>query len=295
MSFVCVYVFPRLTECIICQNHFSLSRSRARWISTNGSRGLSLVRCWPILVSTERERERERKREGERPIYPVNYQRENSIRVEERSQLCVTTTRKDKLRQERSVDTRAHTVDDAIIIRSFSAFSSKQTMYHPSMWHPIPALDMAAAFRSMRQTACSPNSVGTSPEKSALFNPTHGAFSVSTLLNQASPDHLRFPSTHHPSLTAAAAVHQHQLFSSLFHHYPYAAAFRPLLNGTTGLLTSSTGSNSSLSSSSSSSVARLLGVRPGRQEVQEQRARREPLRQFVVGEEQRRELRQVLR
>ena len=128
-------------------------------------------------------------------------------------------------------------------------------MYHPSMWHPIPALDMAAAFRSMRQTACSPSSIGTSPEKGALFNPTHGAFSVNTLLNQASPDHLRFPSTHHPSLTAAAAVHQHQLFSSLFQHYPYAAAFRPLLNGTTGLLTSSTGSNSSLSSSSSSSVA----------------------------------------
>ncbi|CAF4938091.1 unnamed protein product, partial [Rotaria socialis] len=54
---------------------------------------------------------------------------------------------------------------------------------------------------------------------------------------------------------AAAAVHQHHLFSTLFQHYPYAAAFRPLLNGTTttGLLTSSANSNSSLSSSSESS------------------------------------------
>ncbi|CAF4696613.1 unnamed protein product, partial [Rotaria magnacalcarata] len=62
-----------------------------------------------------------------------------------------------------------------------------------------------------------------------------------------------FPSAH-PSITAAAAAHQHQLFSTLFQHYPYAAAFRPLLNGTTtGLLTSSANSNSSLSSSSESS------------------------------------------
>ncbi|CAF3593005.1 unnamed protein product [Adineta steineri] len=133
-------------------------------------------------------------------------------------------------------------------------------MYHPAMWHPIQPLDMAAAFRSIRQTtSSSPNSTITSPDKNSLsaamaaFNAANGAFSVNTLLNQTSPDHLRFPSTH-PSLTAAAAVHQHHLFSSLFHHYPYAAAFRPLLNGTTtGLLTSSTNSNSSLSSSSSSS------------------------------------------
>ena len=127
------------------------------------------------------------------------------------------------------------------------------------MWHPIQPLDMAAAFRSMRQTTSSPNSTTTSPEKNSLsaavaaFNAANGAFSVNTLLNQTSPDHLRFPSTY-PSLTAAAAVHQHHLFSTLFHHYPYAAAFRPLLNGTTtGLLTSSANSNSSLSSSSSSS------------------------------------------
>jgi hypothetical protein len=131
-------------------------------------------------------------------------------------------------------------------------------MYHPSIWHPIQPLDMAAAFRSLRQTTSSPNSLTTTPEKNSLsaavaaFNAANGAFSVNTLLNQTSPDHLRFPSTH-PSLTAAAAVHQHHLFSTLFHHYPYAAAFRPLLNGTTtGLLTSSTNSNSSLSSSSSS-------------------------------------------
>ena len=132
-------------------------------------------------------------------------------------------------------------------------------MYHPSMWHPIQSLDMAAAFRSIRQTTSSPNSLITSPEKTSLsaavaaFNAANGAFSVNSLLNQTSPDHLRFPSTH-PSLTAAAAAHHHHLFSTLFHHYPYAAAFRPLLNGTTttGLLTSSTNSNSSLSSSSSS-------------------------------------------
>ena len=131
-------------------------------------------------------------------------------------------------------------------------------MYHPSMWHPIQSLDMAAAFRSIHQTTSSPNSTTTSPEKNPLtaavaaFNAANGAFSVNTLLNQTSPDHLRFPSTH-PSLSAAAAVHHHHLFSTLFHHYPYAAAFRPLLNGTTtGLLTSSTNSNSSLSSSSSS-------------------------------------------
>jgi len=132
-------------------------------------------------------------------------------------------------------------------------------MYHPAIWHPIQPLDMAAAFRSIRQTVTSsPNSTITSPEKTSLsaavaaFNAANGAFSVNTLLNQTSPDHLRFPSTH-PSLTAAAAVHHHHLFSTLFHHYPYAAAFRPLLNGTTtGLLTSSTNSTSSLSSSSSS-------------------------------------------
>jgi hypothetical protein len=105
-------------------------------------------------------------------------------------------------------------------------------MYHPSIWHPIQPLDMAAAFRSMRQTTSSPNSIATSPEKNsfsaavAAFNAANGAFSVNTLLNQTSPDHLRFPTTH-PSLTAAAAVHHHHLFSTLFHHYPYAAAFRP--------------------------------------------------------------------
>jgi hypothetical protein len=95
-------------------------------------------------------------------------------------------------------------------------------MYHPSIWHPI---DMAAAFRSMRQTTSSPN---TSPEKSSLsgFN---AAFSVNTLLNQSSPEQLRIPSI----TAAAAAAHQHHLFSSLFQHYPYAAAFRPLFNGTT--------------------------------------------------------------
>ena len=126
------------------------------------------------------------------------------------------------------------------------------------MWHPMPPLDMAAAFRSIRQTTgtSSPNSSSTSPEKASLFNPAHGAFSVNTLLNQTSPDHLRLPSAHPGSLTAAAAAahHHHQLFSTLLHHYPYSAAFRPLLNGATGLLTSSTGSNSSLSSSSSSSI-----------------------------------------
>jgi hypothetical protein len=137
-------------------------------------------------------------------------------------------------------------------------------MYHPSIWHPIQPLDMAAAFRSIRQTTSSPNSITTSPEKTSLsaavaaFNAANGAFSVNTLLNQTSPDHLRFPSTH-PSLSAAAAVHHHHLFSTLFHHYPYAAAFRPLLNGTTtGLLTSSTNSNSSLSSSSSSESSAFL-------------------------------------
>lgn len=132
-------------------------------------------------------------------------------------------------------------------------------MYHPSMWHSMQPLDMAAAFRTIRQTTSSPNSITTSPDKGSLsaavaaFSAANGAFSVNTLLNQTSSDHLRFPSTH-PSLSAAAAVHHHHLFSTLFHHYPYAAAFRPLLNGTsTGLLTSSTHSNSSLSSSSSSS------------------------------------------
>ncbi|CAF0823373.1 unnamed protein product [Adineta steineri] len=93
-------------------------------------------------------------------------------------------------------------------------------MYHPSIWHPI---DMAAAFRSLRQTTSSPN---ISPEKSSVsgFN---AAFSVNTLLNQSSSETLRIP-----SITTATA-HQHNLFSSLFQHYPYAAAFRPLFNGTT--------------------------------------------------------------
>ncbi len=82
-------------------------------------------------------------------------------------------------------------------------------MYHPSMWHPI---DMTTAFRSIHPT--------TSPEKTSLsgFN---AAFSVNTLLNQSSP-----------SVTTTAAAHQHHLLSSLFQHYPYAAAFRPLFNGT---------------------------------------------------------------
>jgi hypothetical protein len=113
-------------------------------------------------------------------------------------------------------------------------------MYHPSIWHPIQPIDMAAAFRSIRQTTLSPN---TSPEKSSgggNFNAANGAFSVNSLLNQSSPDHLRIP-----SLTAVAAAHQHHLFSTLFQHYPYAAAFRPLLNGTSGLLTSSSSSSDS--------------------------------------------------
>ena len=103
------------------------------------------------------------------------------------------------------------------------------------MWHP---LDMAAAFRSIRPTSASPS---TSPEKGSPTTAAHGAFSVNTLLNQSSPESFRFSSTH-PTLTAAAAAaaaaHQHQLFSALFQHYPYATAFRPLLNasGSTSLL-----------------------------------------------------------
>ncbi len=93
-------------------------------------------------------------------------------------------------------------------------------MYHPSIWHPI---DMSTAFRSIRQTTSSQN---TSPEKNSLsgFN---AAFSVNTLLNQSSPS-----ITAAAAAAAAAAAQQHQLFSSLFQHYPYAAAFRPLFNGT---------------------------------------------------------------
>jgi hypothetical protein len=94
-------------------------------------------------------------------------------------------------------------------------------MYHPSIWHPI---DMTAALRSIRQTTSSPNS---SPEKNSVSS-FNAAFSVNTLLNQSSSDHLRIP-----SVNAAAAAHQQHLFSSLFQHYPYAAAFRPLFNGTT--------------------------------------------------------------
>ena len=98
-------------------------------------------------------------------------------------------------------------------------------MYHPSMWHP---LDMATAFRSMRPPTSSPN---TSPEKSSLsgFN---AAFSVSTLLNQSAPS---ITAAAAAAAAAATAQQQHQLFSSLFQHYPYsaaAAAFRPFLAGT---------------------------------------------------------------
>ena len=93
-------------------------------------------------------------------------------------------------------------------------------MYHPSIWHPV---DMATVFRSIRQTTTlsSPN---RSPEKASVsgFN---AAFSVNTLLNQSSSDPIRSP-----SITNAA--HQHPLFSTLFQHYPYATAFRPLFNGT---------------------------------------------------------------
>lgn len=94
-------------------------------------------------------------------------------------------------------------------------------MYHPSMWHSI---DMAAALRSLRQTPTTISSPNISPEKSSLsgFN---AAFSVNTLLNQT-------PSSSISAAAAAAAVaQQHQLFSSLFQHYPYAAAaFRPMFN-----------------------------------------------------------------
>ena len=78
------------------------------------------------------------------------------------------------------------------------------------MYHPI---DMA-----FRQTTSS-----SSPEKSsgAGFN---AAFSVNTLLNQSSP----------ASITTAA--HQHNFFSSLFQHYPYAAAFRPLFGNSSAFL-----------------------------------------------------------
>ena len=94
-------------------------------------------------------------------------------------------------------------------------------MYHPSMWHP---LDMATAFRSIRPPTSSPN---TSPEKNSLsgFN---AAFSVSTLLNQSAPSITAAAA----AAAAAAAQQQHQLFSSLFQHYPYSAAFRPFLTGT---------------------------------------------------------------
>jgi len=93
-------------------------------------------------------------------------------------------------------------------------------MYHPSMWHPI---DMAAAFRSLRQTPTTISSPNISPEKPSLsgFN---AAFSVNTLLNQSPSSSI--------SAAAAAVVHQQQLLSSLFQHYPYAAAaFRPLFSG----------------------------------------------------------------
>lgn len=121
----------------------------------------------------------------------------------------------------------------------------------PSMWHSIPSLDMAAAaFRSLRTTpinssSSSSSSPNLSPEKSSsLFN---AAFSVNTLLNQNSSDSTR----HQPSsLSAAAAAHQQHLFNTLFQHYPYAAAFRPLLNGSTSLFSSTSGSNESSSSSS---------------------------------------------
>ncbi|CAF4827082.1 unnamed protein product [Rotaria sp. Silwood1] len=96
-------------------------------------------------------------------------------------------------------------------------------MYHPSIWHPI---DMAAAFRSIRQTTLSPN---TSPEKNSVsgFN---ASFSVNTLLNnQSSSDQIRIPSTS----TSTSTHPHHHLFTSLFQHYPYATAFRPLFNGTT--------------------------------------------------------------
>ncbi|CAF1082628.1 unnamed protein product [Rotaria sordida] len=95
-------------------------------------------------------------------------------------------------------------------------------MYHPSLWHSI---DMAAAFRSIRQTTTtsSSSSPNISPEKNSVsgFN---ASFSVNTLLNnQTSSDQIRLPSI-------PPTVHQHNLFSSLFHHYPYATAFRPLFN-----------------------------------------------------------------
>ena len=140
-------------------------------------------------------------------------------------------------------------------------------MYHPSIWHPIQPLDMVAAYCSIRPITSPPNSTTINSEKHSVspsiptINAANGAFSVNTILSQTSSDPLRSSSTHHPSITTAA---HHHLFSNLFYHYPYTGAFRPLLNGTTtGLLTSSTNSNSSLSSSSESSELSVF-VRGGK-------------------------------
>ena len=134
MSFV-VYVSFSLSSlewiCICVEGGTGDSFLRLHF-STNEKTGFSLV-FFSLLTNSLFDRERNREREREREKNPKKKERniqwttrENSIRVEERSQLCVTTTRKDKLRQERSVDThrhqRTHRTESARLRLSFDHF-----------------------------------------------------------------------------------------------------------------------------------------------------------------------------
>ena len=134
MSFV-VYVSFSLSSlewiCICVEGGTGGSFLRLHF-STNEKTGFSLV-FFSLLTNSLFDRERNREREREREKNPKKKERniqwttrENSIRVEERSQLCVTTTRKDKLRQERSVDThrhqRTHRTESARLRLSFDHF-----------------------------------------------------------------------------------------------------------------------------------------------------------------------------
>ena len=119
MSFDVIHIYIYICVCV-CVRIFSLFFA---WMNTCTCKiRTTFLRCryQPInkqislfLLLTNsffnREREREKKRERKEKCREVCREiqwttQENSIRVEGRSQLCITTTRKDKLRQKRSVD-----------------------------------------------------------------------------------------------------------------------------------------------------------------------------------------------
>ena len=113
---------------------FSLSLCLSQPIEKQHSGAVEIASNQFSYQPSERRREREKKKQTDLSSQLQEKHRErerrgnNSIRLEERSQLCITTTRKDKLRQETSVDThrRQSSTKTKIIIWSFLYSLQKQ-------------------------------------------------------------------------------------------------------------------------------------------------------------------------